>query len=313
MRPGLARLTPRSLPGKTRTGIVHLTDAAVRLQLRLACYRLGGDVRGVLSVASRPGFGSCRERRRVFWVRDDFAEGATLMALSRRRVERQERRMAASADVLAAVSPPLVDKWRKLGRDAVLVTNGCDARGLASVDEAPPPSDLDLPGPVLGVVGTIGDRIDFGLLERLAERGHSMLLVGARQKSFPPERLAGLLSHPNVAWVGPKPYAELPSYLRVIDVGLVPYQDSAFNRASFPLKTLEYLAAGRAAISTDLPASRWLGTELISIARDTDDFCSMAEAALAERRTMAVTAARRAFAARHDWTHKAQALLSLLK
>jgi teichuronic acid biosynthesis glycosyltransferase TuaH len=31
----------------------------------------------------------------------------------------------------------------------------------------------------------------------------------------------------------------LPGYLRMMDVGLVPYRDSPFNRGSFPLKTLE--------------------------------------------------------------------------
>jgi len=56
-----------------------------------------------------------------------------------------------------------------------------------------------------------------------------------------------------VRWVGPQPYGALPGYLRLMDVGVVPYRDSAFNRGSFPLKTLEYLAAGRGVVATD----RW--------------------------------------------------------
>ena len=66
----------------------------------------------------------------------------------------------------------------------------------------------------------------------------------------------------------PRQFQELPSYLRVIDVGLTPYSQSDFNRASFPLKTLEYLAAGRPVVASDLPANRWLDTSHVSIAAD---------------------------------------------
>ena len=80
----------------------------------------------------------------------------------------------------------------------------------------------------------------------------------AGSPTFDPERMEALIARPNVHWLGTKPFAELPSYLGAIDVGLTPYAQSAFNRASFPLKTLEYLAAGRPAVASDLPAHRWL-------------------------------------------------------
>jgi teichuronic acid biosynthesis glycosyltransferase TuaH len=205
-----------------------------------------------------------------------------------------------------------VDKWKALGCEAVLIPNGCDAAGLTAVDVAPLPDDVGLPPPVLGVVGTLGERIDFTLLRALADHGYSLLLVGSRQKNFPLERIADLLDRPNVRWVGPRPYAALPSYLRLIDVGLVPYRDSAFNRASFPLKTLEYLAAGRAVVSTELPAVRWLDTDLIRVASDVNGFCASVHEAVAEHRTSELLARRRAFAMQHDWSHRVDDLLGAL-
>src|SRR5258708_23401667 len=47
-----------------------------------------------------------------------------------------------------------------------------------------------------------------------------------------------------------------------MDVGITPYRDTPFNRASFPLKTLEYLGAGLPVVSADLPAARWLRANL---------------------------------------------------
>ncbi len=77
-----------------------------------------------------------------------------------------------------------------------------------------------------------------------------------------------------MAWVGRRAFEELPAYLRLMNVGLTPYTDTPFNRASFPLKTLEYLAAGLPVVSTDLPATRWLNTDLVRIADSQSDFVS---------------------------------------
>jgi teichuronic acid biosynthesis glycosyltransferase TuaH len=88
-------------------------------------------------------------------------------------------------------------------------------------------------------------------------------------------------------------------------VGLVPYRDSAFNRGSFPLKTLEYLAAGRAVVATGLPATRWLATGLICIADGAACFADQVDRLLAQPRTPDMLADRQAFAARHSWAGRA--------
>jgi teichuronic acid biosynthesis glycosyltransferase TuaH len=87
----------------------------------------------------------------------------------------------------------------------------------------------------------------------------------------------------------------------VIDLGLTPYAGSDFNRASFPLKTLEYLAGGRGVVATDLPAVQWLASPLITTAAGPDDYAAAVLRALDEPRTPALVAARRALASRHGW------------
>jgi teichuronic acid biosynthesis glycosyltransferase TuaH len=100
--------------------------------------------------------------------------------------------------------------------------------------------------------------------------------------------------------------------MRLIDVGLTPYADSAFNRASFPLKTLEYLAAGRGAVVTPLPAHRWLDTDLIAVAAGRNAFVGRVREALATPRTGELVAERRAFARRHSWRSRAARIAELL-
>jgi teichuronic acid biosynthesis glycosyltransferase TuaH len=304
--PSLARLTPVVLPGMERPGMSLVTAVLAGRALRRAVAALGGSVRAVIATSAIvPLLGACRAPLAVHWLQDDYVSGARLLGRGARRVARGEARVAARADCVVTASQLLADRWRARGHRTVLIPNGCDDAVLAAVDSAPLPGDVDLPAPIAGFVGHLGERIDLRLLEAVAIRGHSLLLVGPRHPRFDAARLRHLLSFPNVRWVGPKPAAALPSYLRVMDVGLVPYGDTAFNRGSFPLKTLEYLAAGRGVVATDLPAVRWLGTDLIRARAGAGPFAEAVAEALAEPRTPALVERRRAFAAEHGWSRRA--------
>lgn len=310
----LARLTPVAQPGPTRPGMPPLTSALTRRHLRRAVSMLGARVRAVVSAWPQyQVFGVCGEKTRAYWAQDDYVGGASLMGLPAGQVDRLERRVAAAADVVIAVSPVLADTWRARGHDVTLIANGADVGAYSQADEAALPLDVRLPGPVAGLVGQINDRTDLGLLEAVAERGRSLLLVGPVRLGSEAGRFAALARRPNVCWAGHHPFGELPGYLRLIDVGLVPYSDSLFNRGSFPLKTLEYLAAGRGVVSTDLPSVRWLNTDLVTIASGPQDFADKVDRLLAQARTPAVIDRRRAFAARHSWSSRAADLDAVLR
>jgi glycosyltransferase involved in cell wall biosynthesis len=303
--PGLARLTPVVQPFPCRPGVTGMTSALTRRYLRRATARLGGRVQAVITGWPQYSvFGSCGEQVGIYWAKDDFVGGSALLGLNAKVLDRRERRVAASADLLVASNPVVADTWRDRGLDALLIPFGTDADAYLGIDHVPLPQDVELPGPVAGFVGRINDRTDLSLLEEIAGRGRSLLLVGPKDPAFEPRRFDALQRRPNVRWVGLKPSAALPSYLRAMDVGIVPYRDSRFNRGSFPLKTLEYLAAGRAVVATDLPAIRWLATDLICIAEPAS-FADQVDRLLALPRTEAMLARRQAFAARHCWAHRA--------
>jgi glycosyltransferase involved in cell wall biosynthesis len=305
-RPGLARLTPIVQPFPSRRGSAGMTAAIARGYLRRAAARLGGQVRAVISGWPQyPVFGTCGEQVRVYWARDDFVGGAALLGLNGGLLDARERRVAAGADLVVAASPVVADTWRHRGLDPILVPYGTDVDAYRCVGRWPRPADVCLPAPIAGFVGRLNERTDLRLLEAVAARGRSLLLVGPKDPAFEPRRFDALRRLRNVRWVGPKASDALPGYLRLIDVGLVPYTGSAFNRGSFPLKTLEYLAAGRAVVATDLPATRWLATDLICIAGGAVPFADQVDRLLAMPRTPAVLAERQAFAARHSWAQRA--------
>lgn len=302
----LARFTPWGPPGPNRRGMRRPADAAIRRSVRRALGELGAEPSMVVLACLDDLFGVAPGARRVLYGTDDFVAGASLMGITESRLRLDERRRLAEADDVVAITPVLADRWRSLGREPVLIPNGCDAELFAGADDSPRPDDLVLAPPIAGFVGHLSRRIDLELLEAVARRGQSLLLVGPEQAGYDKGRVDALRRLPNVQWVGPKPFTELPSYLGAIDVGLVPYADTAFNRGSFPLKTLEYLAAGRAVVATPLPGVDWLATDLVTVAAGPEAFAAAVDRALSGQRSEAVVAARRALARRHSWAVRAE-------
>jgi teichuronic acid biosynthesis glycosyltransferase TuaH len=310
--PRLARLTPFSLPGISRPILRDVAIRATRAAMKRAVHTLGGDVRAVI-IASLDGlFGACNESVRVLWGTDDFAAAGQLMGLSTEWLQKREVAQLQSADLIVAVSQHLADHWREMGKNALVIPNGCDSTMYAETDTAPWPADVTLPEPIAGFVGQLSERIDLRYLEAIADTGRSLLLVGPRQPTFELGRINALLQQPNVQWVGSKPFGSLPSYLRAMRVGITPYARTAFNDSSFPLKTLEYLAAGRAAISTDLPSARWLQTDLVTICSTPQEFAACTGLALDAPVDESLQATRKAFAVRHSWDSRARDFASLL-
>lgn len=308
---GITRLTPVALPGLSRPGIRATTWPLVRAQIRWALRRLKRSPHAVVSFSFDDVLGRWDPSvRTVLYGTDDWVAGGELMGLDPGWLLGEERRALRQAQHVFAVTPELVRRWTGLGAPAQFLPNGVHVDAYSAVDSADVPAAVSgLDGPVAGLVGRITARIDISLLEAVADTGMSLLMVGPRDPAWEPERWSALVARPRVVHVDEVPFTELPGYYRKIDVGLTPYLDSSFNRASFPLKTLEYLAAGRPVVSTDLPASRWLAAEaagLVTIAAPGEFAAAVVQAASVER-TAAAVASRQRFAAEHSWRRRSDA------
>ena len=143
---------------------------------------------------------------------------------------------------------------------------------------APPPDLALLPGPRLGFVGTLEDRIDWPLIEQTARAfpTGSVVLIGQEPSPAPGEawyrdylRAASL---PNVHRLGWKPQSEIGAYMAAFDVCLIPYRvDHPFNRAACPTKVMDYMATTRPVVSTALPECR-LYSHLFDVESTDEDF-----------------------------------------
>jgi glycosyltransferase involved in cell wall biosynthesis len=311
---GFWRLTPVVAPFPMRPGMRWVTQRLVRRALARATRSIGMEVRAVVTAwPAIDVFGACGESLRVWWAQDDFVAIAWRLGLSAGHVAAGERARAADSHLVVAANPEVAGRYTRDGHDVALIPYGSDPETFATVEDLPPAPGVHLHRPVAVLVGQLNDRVEPALLEAVADRGVSLLLVGPAADDA--RWLHALIARPNVEWVGAQEFAALPGFLAQAGVGLVPYSDNAFNRASFPLKTLEYLSAGLPVVSTDLPATRWLDVddrELVAIADGPSAYADAVVAALAQPMTSEHRQRRRAFATRHSYEQRAVDFLATL-
>ncbi|HLO62716.1 MAG TPA: UDP-galactopyranose mutase [Azonexus sp.] len=161
-----------------------------------------------------------------------------------------EQRLLARADVLFTGGHSLYQAKRGLHANVHAVPSSVDvAHFRAARDIVEEPADqAAIPHPRLGFYGVIDERLDIALLGELSllRPDWQIVLIGPVAKIDP----ARLPRQPNIHYLGPKSYDELPGYVAGWDVAIMPFALNEATRYISPTKTPEFLAAGRPVVSS---------------------------------------------------------------
>jgi glycosyltransferase involved in cell wall biosynthesis len=189
---------------------------------------------------------------------------------------RRERLLLGSADVVFTGGRKLRESKARFHNNVHFFGCGVDQNHFARARDPRTrlPRDiarLRAPGRVIGgYYGVIDERLDYDLIGRLAAGDPSLtiVMIGPTAKVDP----ATLPQHPNLHWLGTRPYDVLPEYVAGFDVCLMPFALNDATEYINPTKTLEYMAAGRPIVSTAVPDVVRNFTPVVRVARDSADF-----------------------------------------
>lgn len=171
------------------------------------------------------------------WHDDPPARGTLYAAM--------EEEVGMRADWLVVALPRLLPRFAHWHARRIEGLNGIDPAPFllqAAGGEPDEPDDLrGIPRPRLMYVGVVSSYVDAELIRSLARScSGSVVLIGPVDPRAPVARLRG---HPNVHFLGRKPYEALPRYLAAADVGLIPGTPTAASDC-VPSKLFMYCAAG---------------------------------------------------------------------
>jgi glycosyltransferase involved in cell wall biosynthesis len=257
--------------------------------------------------------GKCGEKLAVYFNYDelpDFIDNQRIKDYLRQT----DNQLCRKVDVVFASSRAQCERRKAINPSTYLIPNAVDFdlfNRTLSEDAPPPPGIAGKPGPIVGFVGWLGFHIDVALLCRIAESFPEQSLVLIGPEELPPsDQVPRLHSLPNVYFLGAKPREDLPQYLRYIDVALMPYSLTGHILSAYPLKLHEYLAAGRAIVSTDLPEVYPFG-DVVRIAKSHDEFLGFVAEAMDDN-SPEVIAKRTAVARENTWDQRVEDIHRIL-
>lgn len=303
---GLWVMTPINLPFYGSSLIRALNRLLLVFQLRLVMLLL--NLRRPIVWAAIPTaadvVGALGGKLLAYQVSDKYDSNED-SALSRDVIREMDARLKKNAAVVMYSGRKLYEEAEP--RHRYFLEQAVDYELFANRPEGTPADIAEIPRPVLGYVGAADFyTMDVPLIEHVARARPEWHWVFIGSKSNVVQ-----LSAPNIHFLGPKPYAELPSYYNHIDVCVLPWvQHNTFTNYGSAIKVREYLATGKPVIISLL--YEYLHTPGLKIYRSPEEFIELVEKALAhdmpwERQT------RQDAVRRCTWDVRAREVASLFR
>lgn len=243
----------------------------------------------------------------------DFVDEIETFYGDHAQMYRDHAMLLQRAALVVATAEKLYQKIISQRPDAILCPNGVDAEHFCSSQAPIPPADIEpilqTHKPIIGYYGALAQWFDYQLLTEVAGKRNdlSFVLIGPDYDRTLADQLIGL---PNVTWLGVKPYQELPSYVYYFDVAIIPFQLNEITHSVSPLKLFEYMAAGKAIVSTPLHES--LRYTCVLIASNATDFSQKLDQALKIKNDPGYNRQVISTAQQNTWEMRARQILDIL-
>lgn len=314
--PHARRLLPRSVLRVTMPMVIKINAQILIRHVRrtMEALELRSPILWLYSPYDIDLVGKFEEKLSCYHNEDEFANFTQNIRI-KELVRHLDDELCRRVDVVFTTSHSQWKHRRAFNPNTYCTPNGVDFDlfNKALNPETPIPSDIaGLKKPIIGFVGWLGYQMDLDLLLGIAEAytNCSLALVG-------PDVMPNNAKHrrlqtmPNVHFLGQKAVGSLPEYLKAIDVALIPYLLEGYILTAYPLKLHEYLAAGRAIVSTALPELNPY-SHVVRIAETHAEFISQIREALQDHSPQA-NDARVAVARENTWDNRVADMYRILQ
>jgi glycosyltransferase involved in cell wall biosynthesis len=305
---GITVVSPASLPFFGTAAARSINRRLIAAQIkRLAHSR--GLTKPILWIAiptAADMIGAFGESAVVYQVSDKYDANTMDHATDPALIRRLHEQAIDSADLIFYSGRKLFTEATRGAERSHLLEQGVDYDhwrrvGDGTIEVAP--EIARIPRPRLGYFGAIEPwLVDQELIKRASRERPEWhwIFIGNKSRGLEIEEL------PNVHFLPPVPYADLPTYAVGFDVCVLPWEtEQSFTSYGSAIKVREYLATGKPVVISPLPEYEPM-RDVLRIARTRDDFIRLVEEALhdhdptdAKRRQAAVASGT--WDARAEW------------
>lgn len=230
--------------GKLYSSLSRFNGWMAQFTIRKAMKRLGIS-RPIVINAFAPGLGvqlvgKLQEKATIYYCYDEISQAFW----SSKHGPVSEQDFAQKVNAVVVSSDALSTEKSVYNPNTHIVKNGVDYNIFQNGSIA----DVKNITPVVGFVGSLDNRVDYILLEKIITSSPEYLFRFIGRVTDPSfEKIKQL---PNVGWIAPVSYEKLPTMINQFDVGIIPFVKSRFTEKIYPLKINEYLAMGKPVVMT---------------------------------------------------------------
>lgn len=249
----VAIIEPRVLPYHQFRFVRRVNTWILRRQLTPVLERWVAPGQELVFVTANPAavdlIGRFGASLSLYYCMDDYAKMRDVDASIN---DACEPSVLAAVDCTFATSRALCESKRAAHYETVYLPQGVDFHHFRPGLGCPAPM-AQIPHPIIGFQGIVGERVDLVLFEKIARAfpHASLVAIGRREVDISP-----LKRYRNFFHFDHVPYTQLPAWVGQFDIGLVAYVNDGHTESVNPLKLLEYLSLGQQVVSTELPELR---------------------------------------------------------
>jgi len=255
--------------------------------------------------------------RKIFYVLDDYRTYG-------RDWTAEDLALLKACDHVIAVSPALGQLLEtRMPGVSVRLTISANAVPASWIPPTCPAHPAPIPGfkkggPLVGVIGSISSRLRLDWLAEAVDHTPALnwLFVGGIEKDELREEdrahFEKLDRHPRCYFTGPKPYEELFTYCRGLDVALLPYSERSTNPYGSAMRLFMHLPFGQPIIAT--PGCRMVEdfVPLVSMAESASHLAKLLNEAARMGAEDPLRQARWQASFQHTWDVRAEVLRNLV-
>lgn len=157
--------------------------------------------------------------------------------------------------------------------------------------------------------GALAKWFDYDLIKKIAKTNkYNVVLFGIKYDEAFDENIK---DEKNIYFMGPRDYKVLKNYARHADVLTIPFKINNITKATSPVKIFEYMALHKPIVITDLDECRQYKSVLIG--KNHKEFIQKLEEAIELENDKKYIKLLDKEAKENDWSHKAEAIINLIK
>ena len=220
-----------------------------------------------------------------------------------------EEKLCKQADFIFVTSAPLYERLNKFYKSKVhLLRNAVDYEHFQGTFERPKEYE-SINAPIAIYVGAIEEWFNIEWIRCLASSRKDIAIVLIGKASIDLTSLADL---PNVLYLGPRAYAQIPAYLSHASCGIIPFKRTPLVESVSPLKLFEFLASGLPVVSTRWRELEALGSPAV-IVDDERGFAKMVGEAIDSNWKAARGGIYKAYARENSWKARFESAMDIIK